>query len=339
MRVISCKHLLWGWDEFTLSRSRPGVEFWWTKASYRSRLRLPVLLCSRSGSWLHNALIQQCPEWDRRCDTSYQQYNLPATYTSNHNAQKLPIWPWRLVHVLFLQPENGHFQIYHIFHVISFFPHTSWSRHNRDWGTLRLSWYSNSPIFPVWPLSLPAGLAWQQKRHRWSIKQFKDSNPSNTQMPVVSVIQITVSLKKKNLEVVKLYHQKQAHKCCIIPKDAHTPQPHEDPWLMRPWPPGGWAWKRCYSFGLGGKSADTHVLIGADQEAVVNVSLHQAGLPHALLSQHDNFGIHTDGIHSNWEQKSPGTEISREAGGQFTSEKVVSDKIKDRILKSKLTSL
>lgn len=102
---------------------------------------------------------------------------------------------------------------------------------------------------------------------------------------------------------------------------------------------------------VGRKSADTHVLIRADQEPMMNVSLYEAGLPHTLLSQHYNFGIHTDGTHSNWVRKSPGIEINRDAGvgeGQFTSflcgekaynEFVFSDKIKDIIWKSKLTFL
>lgn len=51
---------------------------WWSLSlcwsiSHRSRRWLPVLLCSRSCSWLHNALIQQCPDWDGRRKTSYEQ--------------------------------------------------------------------------------------------------------------------------------------------------------------------------------------------------------------------------------------------------------------------------
>lgn len=48
------------------------------------------------------------------------------------------------------------------------------------------------------------------------------------------------------------------------------------------------------------ESADTHVLIRAHQEAVMDVSLHQAGFAHTLLSQHHHFGIHTDGTHRDW---------------------------------------
>lgn len=33
------------------------------------------------------------------------------------------------------------------------------------------------------------------------------------------------------------------------------------------------------------------------QEAVVDVSLHQAGFAHTLLSQHHHFGVHTDRAH------------------------------------------
>ena len=47
------------------------------------------------------------------------------------------------------------------------------------------------------------------------------------------------------------------------------------------------------------ETADTHVLVRAHQEAVMNVSFHQAGLSHTLLSQHHHFGVHTDGTHSN----------------------------------------
>lgn len=46
------------------------------------------------------------------------------------------------------------------------------------------------------------------------------------------------------------------------------------------------------------RAADTHVLVWADQEPMMNVSLHQAGLPNTLLSQHHHFGIHTHGAHS-----------------------------------------
>lgn len=73
---------------------------------------------------------------------------------------------------------------------------------------------------------------------------------------------------------------------------------------------GGWAVKTLLFTAVGTKSADTHVLIRADQEPMVNVSLHQAGLPHTLLSQHYNFGIHTDGTHHNW----VGTDVRE---GQF----------------------
>lgn len=45
------------------------------------------------------------------------------------------------------------------------------------------------------------------------------------------------------------------------------------------------------------RAADTHVLVRADQEAMMHVSLHQAGLPHALLPQHHHFGIHTHCSH------------------------------------------
>lgn len=53
----------------------------------------------------------------------------------------------------------------------------------------------------------------------------------------------------------------------------------------------------------------------------MDISLYKAGLPHTLLSQHYNFGIHSDGTHGHWVWKSPGSEITREAevGGQFTS--------------------
>lgn len=75
---------------------------------------------------------------------------------------------------------------------------------------------------------------------------------------------------------------------------------------------------------------------------MMNVSLHEAGLPNTLLSQHHNFGIHTDGTHSNWVRRSPGIEINRgrSRGGAITNflcgekaynEFVFSDKIKDRI--------
>lgn len=53
-------------------------------------------------------------------------------------------------------------------------------------------------------------------------------------------------------------------------------------------------------------AADTHVLVRANQEAMMNVSLHQTGLPHALLSQHHHFGIHTHCTHSKWVWKRPG---------------------------------
>lgn len=69
------------------------------------------------------------------------------------------------------------------------------------------------------------------------------------------------------------------------------------------------------SNGLIHSTADTHVLVRADQEAMMNVSLHQAGLPHTLLSQHHHFGIHTHCTHSNWVWKSPGQDHSREQEG------------------------
>lgn len=79
---------------------------------------------------------------------------------------------------------------------------------------------------------------------------------------------------------------------------------------------------------------------------MMNVSLHEAGLPHALLSQHYNFGIHTDGTHSNWVWKSPRTEINRgrsrgganykfSGGEKAYNEFVFSDKTKERMEKSK----
>lgn len=61
---------------------------------------------------------------------------------------------------------------------------------------------------------------------------------------------------------------------------------------------------------------DTHVLIWPDQEAMVNVSFHQAGFPHTLLSQHHYFSIHTHCAHSNWVRKSPGQDHSREQEGR-----------------------
>lgn len=42
----------------------------------------------------------------------------------------------------------------------------------------------------------------------------------------------------------------------------------------------------------------THVLVRSDQEAVVDVTLHQTGFTHALLSQHHYFGIHSHHGHS-----------------------------------------
>lgn len=58
----------------------------------------------------------------------------------------------------------------------------------------------------------------------------------------------------------------------------------------------------------------THVLVRSDQEAVVDVSLHQTGFTHALLSQHHYFGIHPH--HGHWvcEQK-PGQDHCREQVG------------------------
>lgn len=54
------------------------------------------------------------------------------------------------------------------------------------------------------------------------------------------------------------------------------------------------------------------------QEAVVNVSLHQAGFAHTLLSQHHHFGIHTDRTHPDpvWD-----TGISRETSAGDADEK------------------
>lgn len=53
------------------------------------------------------------------------------------------------------------------------------------------------------------------------------------------------------------------------------------------------------------KAADTHVLVWADQEAMMNVSLHQAGLSNALLSQHHHFSIHAHRTHSNKSLEKP----------------------------------
>lgn len=54
---------------------------------------------------------------------------------------------------------------------------------------------------------------------------------------------------------------------------------------------------------LGHKRGADRVLVRSDQEAVVDVSLHQTGFTHALLSQHHYFGIHPH--HGHWvcEQK------------------------------------
>lgn len=41
-----------------------------------------------------------------------------------------------------------------------------------------------------------------------------------------------------------------------------------------------------------------YVLIGSNEEAVVDISLHQAGLAHILLPQHYYFDIHTLPTHS-----------------------------------------
>lgn len=41
----------------------------------------------------------------------------------------------------------------------------------------------------------------------------------------------------------------------------------------------------------------THVLIRSDEEAMMDVSLDQAGLPDALLPQHDHLGINAHGRH------------------------------------------
>lgn len=62
----------------------------------------------------------------------------------------------------------------------------------------------------------------------------------------------------------------------------------------------------------------------------MDISLYEAGLPNTLLSQHYNFGIHSDGTHGHWVWKSPGLESTREAvgGGQFTSY-LCSEKIND----------
>lgn len=47
-------------------------------------------------------------------------------------------------------------------------------------------------------------------------------------------------------------------------------------------------WRSC---------VESYVLIGSDQEAVMDVSLHQAGLAHALLAQHHHLGIHAHAAH------------------------------------------
>lgn len=44
-------------------------------------------------------------------------------------------------------------------------------------------------------------------------------------------------------------------------------------------------------------SAKTHILVRAEQKPMVDVALHQAGLPHALLPQHHHLGIHSHGTH------------------------------------------
>lgn len=36
---------------------------------------------------------------------------------------------------------------------------------------------------------------------------------------------------------------------------------------------------------------DTHVLIWSDEEAMMNISLDQAGFTHTLLPEHDHLGI------------------------------------------------
>lgn len=64
-------------------------------------------------------------------------------------------------------------------------------------------------------------------------------------------------------------------------------------------------------------AADTHVLVRADQEAVMNVSLHQAGLPHTLLSQHHHFGIHTHRTHSKLGLDEPRTRQREQDGDRW----------------------
>lgn len=66
--------------------------------------------------------------------------------------------------------------------------------------------------------------------------------------------------------------------------------------------------------------ADTHVLVRADQEAVVNVSLHQARLPYALLPQHHHLGVHTHGAHGDAVRRSrPTGRAGGAASGQRTA--------------------
>lgn len=70
------------------------------------------------------------------------------------------------------------------------------------------------------------------------------------------------------------------------------------------------------------EAADTHVLVRADQEAMVDVSLHQAGLPHALLSEHHHFGIHTHRTHVNWRVEGKDrrrAQQSKQKGGMLMS--------------------
>lgn len=74
-----------------------------------------------------------------------------------------------------------------------------------------------------------------------------------------------------------------------------------------------------------GEPADTHVLVRSDQEAMVDVSLHQTSFTHTLLSQHNHFGIHPHHGNLVWKQKN-GTRLlqktSREGGGLQQGEKV-----------------
>jgi len=57
-----------------------------------------------------------------------------------------------------------------------------------------------------------------------------------------------------------------------------------------------------------GGGLDTHVLVGPDEEAVVDVSLHQARLADTLLAQHDHFGVDPHRTHPGlvWTGLGPG---------------------------------